>query len=248
MKEAFGVVSIFVLIVMLAQMCVDCSKDYEEHTYIPMYDSKYINECDSLQQQKVVSLSLLNFTLGDSITKNDLKSSNDRLVKELSTTKIGNKTIYKFNSKMVINEKKYDIKCTLITYLDKIGWIEVYFDQNIYNDLIQLFNAKYGNCVVDRWKYKNQSIVIDFNFNENASDFERRNIHEYYNSKNKNVRIKYFDHKLNQEIEKIENQQAMIKFQSDSIKQAKALEIQKEIIRKKKIEEEKKISRETKQI
>ena len=248
MKTGFTIIAFFIFIVMICQMCINCTEDNEEYVYTPTYQSKYINECDSLQQQKVVSLSLLNFTLSDSITKSDLKSSKDRLIKNLKITKIEDKTIYNFDSKMEINEKKYNIKCTLITFMDQIAWIDVYFDQDKYNELLPLYEEKYGRCVVDCWKFNNQTIHIEHYLNENATEYEKKNLSAYNNSKNKYLRIKYYDHKLINEVEKIEHYQEMIKLQSDSIKHAKAVEIQKEIDRKKKIEEEKKISREMKQI
>lgn len=246
MKYVFTILGLIIMISVFFQMCEGCSNDEVE--FVEPYNSKYVNECDSLQQQQVVSLSLLNFRLGDSISKSDLKSSPERFIKNLKMTSVEQKTIYYFNSKMEINEKKYDIKCTLITFMDKIAWIDVYFDQNIYQNIILLFNEKYGKCVVNRWTYKNQSIDIDFGFNENASEFERENMNAYYNSKNKYVRIKYFDHKLNQEVEKIEKFQDRIQIHSDSILNAQKMEIQKQIELQKKTEKEKRISRELKQI
>jgi hypothetical protein len=227
-------------------MCEGCSNDEVE--FVEPYFSKYVNECDSLQQQETVSLSLLNFTLGDTISQKDLKSNPERLVKKLKITKIEDKTIYNFDSKMEINEKKYNIKCTLIAFRDQIAWIDVYFDQNVYLDLISLYEIKYGKCAYNRWQYKNQTIDIDYDFNENASEYERNHSDKYYHSINKYVKIKYFDHKLMKNIEKIDLHQKMLKAQIDSINHAKAVIIQKEIDRKKKIEEDKKISRETKQI
>jgi hypothetical protein len=248
MKTGFTIIIFFLGILIVCQTCTDCSEDNDEYVYIPTYESKYNSECDSLQQLQVVSLSLLNFTLGDTITKNDLKSTPERLIKNLKTTKIKLKTIYNFDSKMSINEKKYSIKCTLITFMDQIAWIDVYFDQNVYKDLINLYEIKYGRCGYNRWQYKNQTIDIDYDFNENATEYERNNSSRYSDSKNKYVRIKYFDHKLVQEVDQLEKHQEMIKLQSDSIRHAKAVVIQREIDRKKKIEEEAKISKETKQI
>ncbi len=175
MKSGFYIIIFFLGFVMICQMCMNCSEDNEEYVYIPTYESKYENECDSLQQQKIVSLSLLNFTLCDSITKNDLKSNTERLIKNLKMTKVEDKIIYNFDSKMEINEKKYKIKCTLITFRDKIAWIDVYFDQDVYIELIQLFKSKYAYCLHDRWYYKNQSIDIDYEnplTAEQASDYE----------------------------------------------------------------------------
>lgn len=249
MKTGFYIIIFFLGFVMICQMCMNCSEDNEEYVYIPTYESKYENECDSLQQQKIVSLSLLNFTLCDSITKNDLKSNTERLIKNLKMTKVEDKIIYNFDSKMEINEKKYKIKCTLITFRDEIAWIDVYFDQDVYIELIQLFKSKYAYCLHDRWYYKNQSIDIDYENPQRKIYSSFRKSYIYLNSYDfKYLRIKYYDHQLLQEVEKIEHRQEMIKLQYDSIRHAKAVEIQKEIDRKKEIEEEKKISKELKQI
>jgi hypothetical protein len=228
-------------------MCEGCSNDEVE--FVEPYNSKYVNECDSLQQQQVVSLSLLNFTLGDSITKSDLKSSKDRLIKNLKTTKIELKTIYNFDSKMEINEKKYDIKCTLITYMDKIACIDVYFDKDVYNDLIKLFKSKYSFCLKNYWKYKNQSIDIDYENPEKKLYHPELKKYIYLKSHEfKYLRIKYYDHKLLNEIKKIEIHQDRIQIHSDSILNAQKMEIQKQIELQKKTEKEKRISRELKQI
>lgn len=254
MKNLFSIFCVIITLCILIYGIVEGVKliaDWihpEPECFLDTNDSKYINECDSLQQQQVVSLSLLNFTIGDSILKSDLKSSKDRLIKGLKTSNIELKTIYNFDSQMAINEKKYDIKCTLITYMEKIAWIEVYLNQNVYNDLIRLYEIKYGKCVYNRWQYKNQTIDIDFCFNDNATEFERTNYNAYYSSKNKYLIIKYFDHKLQNEVEKFEREYNHLQYISDSISSVKKMEIQKQKELKIKTEKEGRISKEIKQI
>lgn len=168
--------------------------------------SPYSSECDSLQQNTIVSLSFLNFKLGKNITQAIQTERNNNSINNIRIEDIQKLSTYTFKAKMLIEQKAQIVECTIKTINHVIGSIDVKLLEDIYDEKISpLFKLKYGNCNFGEWKFKNQKLNL-------INEKPRRVIYHPGLKKTiytdvfdfKYIQFQYIDYAINNEIEIIE--------------------------------------------
>lgn len=168
--------------------------------------SPYTSECDSIQQNTIVSLSFLDFKLGEDITQAIQTGENNNIINNVRIEDIQRLSTYIFKAKMLIEQKAQIVDCTIKTFNHIIGSIEVKLLEDIYDEKISpLFKLKYGNCNFGEWKFKNQKLNL---INEKPRrviyhpDFKRTIYTDVFDFKY--IQFQYIDYAINNEIEIIE--------------------------------------------
>jgi len=232
-KLIYGFIMLLTLIACKGKVAVKHEKPKE------VAKSSYTTECDSIQQNTIVSLSFLDFKLGEDITQAIQTGKNNKTINSVRIEDIQRLSTYTFNAKMQIEQKAQIVEITIKTINHIIGSIDVKLLEDIYKSKIYpLFELKYGKCNFGEWKFKNQKLNLIYENTQRTLYHPGLKKTIYLDVFDfKYIQFQYIDYAINNEIEIFEaNIKALktkAKAKQDSLKK---LQEKEEFDRKEKIE------------
>lgn len=175
----------------------------------PCYPSSLRNEESSKEdnhskykvdegRDSIVSLNFLTYYLSGNVT-DAIRKDRNAVLKQ--TEGFQELRIHKIESLFKFNNQSYPIKLEITSISDSIGKVKIIIDQDIYDDLLSLYKAKYGESIYHSWSFSNQSVNL---FKNHRAEFfyhskiENRDIYNYIFE---DIQITYIDYELNDKIE-----------------------------------------------